>query len=226
MLAAIKARLQAAAAAKRERKEPRFFEVFGDAVSETLFLRNLTIVLGGACLVLGIAVLRLCSKPPLVIRVSDLSEPLPVTDVRQAAYVTAPEVRNFAEHFTRDLLAWDFYTFVDDIDRALGMMTPEAAAKMKAHLDGLNTASAIRENSLRTKVAITEIEVEKDTPSVVRVKVRGTRTSLSYEKKEYSKETSFEDTLVASKVPRSAKTPWGLLVTEWSEAIYEEKETK
>jgi hypothetical protein len=223
MLAAIKARLQAAAPSHAQRKAPRFFEVFGDAVSETLFLRNLTIVLGGGCLVLCIAVLRLASKPPLVIRVSDLSEPVAVTDARHAAYVTAPEVRNFAEHFTRDLLAWDLYTFVDDIDRALAMMTPEAAAKMKSRLDGLGTTAAIRENSLRTAVAITEIEVEKDTPAVVRVKVRGTRTAASYEKKEYRKETSFEDTLVATKVARTAKTPWGLLVAEWSEAIYEER---
>ncbi|MBI5239124.1 MAG: hypothetical protein HY926_01495 [Elusimicrobia bacterium] len=223
MFSAIKARLQAAAAAKRERGEPRFFEVFGDAVSETLFLRNLAIVLGGASLVLCMALLRLCVRPPLVIRVSDLGEPMPITDARRAAYVTAPEVRNFAEHFTRNLLAWDLYTFVDDIDRALAMMAPEAAAKMKSRLDGLNTTSAIRENSLRTTVAITEIEVEKDTPDVVRVKVRGTRTAASYEKKDYHKETSFEDTLVANKVARTAKTPWGLLVVEWTEAIYEER---
>jgi type IV secretory pathway TrbF-like protein len=226
MLAAFKSWLRPGGTAKALREEAKFFEVFGDALSETIFLRNLAIVLGGACLVLCIAVLRLASKPPMVIRVDALSEPAAITDARHAAYVTAPEVRNFAEHFTRNLLAWDLYTFVDDIDRALAMMTPEAAAKMKSRLDGLNTASAIREDSLRTTVAITEIEVEKDTPSVVRVKVRGTRTSQSYEKKAYRKETSFEDTLVAGKVARSAKTPWGLLVAEWSEAIYEEKESK
>ncbi len=223
MFTAIKAKMQAVAAPKDGRPEPRFFEVFGDALSETVFLRNLLIVLGGACMVLCIALLRLAGKAPLVIRVDALNDPAAFTDVRHEAYVTAPEVRNFAEHFTRYLLAWDLYTFVDDIDRAFAMMTPEAGAKVKGYLDGLNTTSVIRENSLRTKVVITEIVVEKDTPSVVRVKVRGTRVAESYEKKDFHKETTFEDTLVARKVARTIKTPWGLLVADWSEAIYKEK---
>jgi hypothetical protein len=219
MTAQIPSQPPAAAARAPER---RYFEVFGDSLAENVFLRNLVIVLAGACIVLTIATLRLANKPPLVIRVDRLSAPAVFTDARQESVVTAPEVRNFAEHFTRDLLAWDAYTIDDDINRALAMMTPEAAIKMKQRLDGMSAAQRTRENTLRTKIVITEIVVEKDAPRSVRVKVRGTRIAESYDKKDYRKETIFEDTLVGRKVDRSFKTPWGLLVEDWNESIYKE----
>lgn len=208
-----------AASAKPERK---FFEVFGDALTENLFLRNLAIVLAGSCIALTVALVRLAQKPPLVIRVDRLSEPAAFTDVVHESHVTGPEVRNFVEHFTRYLLAWDLYTLDDDIDRALGMMTPEAAGKMKNRLDGMSVTPKVKADALRTKVVISEISVEKDSPRAVTVKVRGARTSESYEKADLRRETVFEDTLILRKTARSLETPWGLLVEDWSESIYKE----
>jgi len=204
------------------RASRKYFEVFGDALAETIFLRNLTIALAGACLTLAIALARVAQRPPLVIRVDQLHAPAAIADVEQQAGVTGPEVSNFATHFTRDALGWDLYSLDDDINRALAMMTPDAAVRMKQRLDGLRVAQLVKDHSLRTKVVIAEISVEKDTPHVVRVKVRGTRIAQSYDDKQYRKETIFEDTLVAQKVPRTQAAPWGLLVADWSENIYKE----
>ena len=202
--------------------ERRYFEVFGDVVAEALFLRNLSILLAALCLILSIGLIRLSHKPPLVVRVDRLSEPAAFAGLGVDAAVTGPEVRNFAEHFTRDLLGWDLYTLDDDINRALGMMTPEAAARMKRRLDGLNVTQKVQADSLRTKVIVAEISVEKDTPHAVRVKVRGSRVASSYDKQDLHRETLFEDTLVARKVERTLLSPWGLLIEEWSENVFRE----
>ncbi len=203
-------------------KPRKYYEVFGDALAETIFLRNLTVVLAGACLTLTIALVRVAQKPPLIVRVDSLRAPVAVTDLEQQAAVTGPEVSNFASHFTRDLLGWDLYSLDDDLNRALGMMTQDGAVRMKQRLDGLHVAQQVKDHSLRTRVAISEITVEKDTPHVVRVKVRGTRLAESYDDKQYRKETIFEDTIVAQKVARTRSQPWGLLVADWSENIYKE----
>ena len=200
----------------------RFFEVFGDALTENIFLRNLVIVLGGSCMLLTIAVVRLASTPPLVIRVDNVGEPVAFTNIKVQNAVTGPEVRNFAEHFTRYLLAWDLYTQTRDIDTAFRMMTPTAAQTMYQTLNAMKAEPFTKEHSLRTTIQIAEIEDEKDTPEIVRVKVRGTRTGSSYTDKEFKKETTFEDTFVARKVDRSLKTPWGLLVDDWQESIFKE----
>ena len=200
----------------------RFFEVFGDALTENIFLRNLAIVLGGGCILLTIAVVRLAGTPPLVIRVDNVGEPVAYTNIKVQNAVTGPEVRNFADHFTRYLLAWDLYTQTRDIDTAFRMMTPTAAQKMYQTLNTMKAESFAKEHSLRTTIQIAEIEVEKDTPEIVRVKVRGTRTGSSYTDKDFKKETTFEDTFVARKVDRSLKTPWGLLVDDWQESIFKE----
>jgi len=207
---------------KLQRKEPRYFEVFGDALTENLFLRNAVIILAGCCIILTLTIGRLAQKPPLVIRVDQLTETKAFSDVAHESSVTGPEVRNFVEHFTRYLLAWDLYTLDDDINRALAMMTPEAAGKMKNKLDGWAVTQKVKADSLRTKVVITEISIQKDSPHNVAVKVRGSRIAESYDKKEYRKETVFEDTLILKKISRSLQTPWGLLVEDWSESIYKE----
>ncbi len=199
-----------------------FFEVFGDALTENLFLRNLVIVLGGSCMLLCIVVVRLAGKPPIVIRVDNIGDPLAFTNVKIQNAVTGPEVRNFAEHFTRYLLAWDLYTQTRDIDTAFRMMTPDAAQKTYQKLNAMNADSFTKERSIRTAIRIAEIDVEKDTPEIVRVKLRGTRFYSSYTDKDFKKEITFEDTFVARKVDRSLKTPWGLLVDDWQESIFKE----
>jgi type IV secretory pathway TrbF-like protein len=203
-----------------ESKLPKWFEVFGSAVAEVLFLRNLVVGLGGVIILLLISVVRLANKPPLVIRVDDLREPISIKDLQSDSEATAPEVRNFVDHFTRYLLSWDLYTLGDDLDRAMTMMTPAAAGKMKQYLNGIQVGRQTREDALRTKVIVQEITVDKDSPHVVRVKVRGSRIAQSYEKKELHRETIFEDTLVLRKVDRSQTTPWGLSVEDWQEAIF------
>ena len=200
----------------------RFFEVFGDALTENLFLRNLSIVLVGSCILLCVAVARLAGRPPLVIRVDDIGEPLSFTNVKVQNAVTGPEVRNFAEHFTRYLLAWDLYTQSRDIDTAFRMMTPAAAQNVYQKLNAMKAEPFAKEHAVRTTIQIAEIDVEKDTPEIVRVKLRGTRTYSSYTDKDFKKETTFEDTFVARKVDRSLKTPWGLLVDDWQESIFKE----
>ena len=203
----------------------RFYEVFGDSLAENLFLRNLTVALVGACFIETIGLLRLSSKPPMVIRVDNIGEPVAYDNVKVQNAVTGPEVRNFAEHFTKNLLAWDFYSLTDDINRGLHMMTQPAAMKMIERLDGMKAEPFTKANTLRTTVNISQISVEKDAPSMVRVKVRGTRVYISYNNPNFHQETTFEDTFVAQKVDRTLKTPWGLLVDDFQESIFKETQT-
>ncbi|OGR97781.1 MAG: hypothetical protein A2V88_09225 [Elusimicrobia bacterium RBG_16_66_12] len=199
-----------------------FFEVFGDSLSENVFLRNFVVVLGGLCLALTLAVLRIANKPPVVIRVDNIGDPIVFQNVKVENAVTAPEIRNFTEHFTRYLLGWDLYTLTRDVDTALRMMTLPAAQKMIERLNGMKAEPFTKENNLRAVVQIAEISIEKDTPEIVRVKVRGTRTYTSYINKDFKKEIVFEDTFTARKVNRDATTPWGLLVDDWQESIFRE----
>jgi hypothetical protein len=151
-----------------------------------------------------------------------MGEPAAFTNMKVQNAVTGPEVRNFAEHFSRYLLAWDLYTQARDIDTAFRMMTPAAAQRMYQKLNAMNAEPFAKEHSVRTKLEVAEISVEKDTPDIVRVKLRGTRTYSSYTDKDFKKETTFEDTFVARKVDRSLTTPWGLLVDDWQESIFKE----
>ena len=199
---------------------PRYFEVFGDSLAETLFLRNAVLILGGLCLALSVGLVRLAQRPPLVVRVDDLGDPVVFANTPAQSAVTGPEVRNFAEHFTRYLLGWDLYTLDHDVDRALGMMTTGAAGKMIHTLDGMGASSFTKQQSVRTSIQLAEIVVEKDTPEMVRVKLRGTRSYASYSDKDFKKETTFEDTFIARKVARGTKTPWGLLVDDWQESVF------
>lgn len=204
----------------QEPGEQKYFEVFGDTVTENLFLRNLVVLLLGLCIFLAIVAARTLNKPPLVIRVDQLGEAAAFSGVKQLTQVTGPEVRNFTEYFVKYLTAWDFYTYDDDLNKALGMATDNAKVRLKEYLDGIHVVDQIKANTLRTKLKISEIVVEKDTPQVVRVSVRGTREASSYENAEYKKETVFENTIIMQKVSRSIKTPWGLLVDDWTEKIF------
>ena len=209
-----------AVAPRAAMKAPRYFEVFGDALVETIFLRNAVVLLGGISLVLCVGLVRLSFRPPLVIRVDNIGDPVAFTNTPIQNSVTAPEVRNFADHFTRYLLGWDLYTVDHDVDRALAMMTERAAQKMVHTLDAMGASTFTKGQSVRTSIELAEIVVDKETPDMVRVKLRGTRTYASYSDKELKKETTFEDTFIARKVARSAKTPWGLLVDDWQESIF------
>ena len=189
---------------------------------ENLFLRKAVIVLGGLSLGLTVAVMRLANRPPLVIRVDNVGDPVAFQNTPVQNAVTGPEARNFAEHFTRYLLGWDLYTQDRDINQALSMMTETAAQKMIHTLDEMAATPFVKEHSVRTTIELAEIVAEKDTPDIVRVRLRGTRLYSSYTDKDFKKEITFEDSFVARKVARSLKTPWGLLVDQWQESIYKQ----
>lgn len=198
----------------------KFFEVFGDSVAENEFLRNLVVILTGCCLCLVLAVLFVERRPPLVIRVDNLGEPVFFTDAAANNAATPPEIKNFAKFYTQYLLGWDAYTFADDEKHVVEMSTPHAVQEINDALTAMHSRDYITTNKVRTQISLTDVIIDKDTPAAVRIIVRGTRTLHSYADPAFDRDISFEDTIIALKVARSQTTPWGLLVDDWSEKIF------
>jgi len=200
--------------------ERKYFEIWGDSLKELDFFKTLTIALVGLCIFLTVVTVRALKKMPLVIRVDQLGHATAVENVKSNQVVSEIEIFNFAQHFLQNFIAWNVYTCDDDFEKAFKMMSLECQDKMNTYLTSNNIPTQIKEGKLKIKLNITEMIVEKDSPQFVVLKIKGNREVKSYDDQAMNKTVIFEDTLTLKRLPRSTKTPWGLLVDNWSESIY------
>lgn len=198
----------------------RYFEVFGDALNENAFLKNLIVLLAGMVIFLIVVVAKVLNRPPLIIRVDELQKPTVISEWEGQTAVTSPEIRNFTRIFLKGFLSWDIYTYDDNFKSVFTMMTPLAQKKLNSYLEEKGVVEQINKERLKTTLTISEIAVVEDTQSVVVIKAKGTRVLRSYDKPEMQQEIIFEDTLTLRKVSRTNNTPWGLLLDDWSESLF------
>ncbi len=207
-------------AAQEAKKERKYFEVFGDALNQIEFYKTLTLILAGLVFFLILTVRTALKKPPLVIRVDQLGETQAVRNVKSQNAVSGPEISNFVNYFLQYWTAWNFYTFGDDLGRAMAMTTKDYRHKLEDFSRTEQIPERIKRDQIKIKLTASEMTVENDTPQFVQVKVKGFKEVRSYQDPAFYQEVIFESTLTLKKVERTTATPWGLLVDNWSESLY------
>jgi type IV secretory pathway TrbF-like protein len=208
---------------KQPIKERKYFEVFGDSMNWVMFLRSLVIVMAIVIIFLVTMLSRSANKPPLVVAVDKLGNAQAIKDWQNKTAVTLPEIANFTQNFLELWLSWDYYTYLEDFGKAGGMMTEAQQGRAQEYLNVNKVEEQIKAVQSRGKVYITQVDLKKDSKDSVNVAARGYREVYSYTNPDFKKETVFEIEIVAKKVPRSTKTPWGLLVDFYKEDVFKEK---
>lgn len=203
-----------------EKQPRRYFEVFGDVLSENAFLKNALAGLICLCILIGVILLKAVNRPPLIIRMDNIGQPTIIKGWKNQTAITAPEVKNFTRIFLRGFLAWNVYTYDDNFTEVFKMMTPDCQKTLDDYLKTNGIVETIKAEKFNTKLTLSKIEITEDTANVLVVKIKGVRLVTSFEKSDYMKEIVFEDTLTIAKVERSETAPWGMLVDNWKEELF------
>jgi len=207
----------------KQEQTRKYFEVFGDTLNQTNIFKTIIFALLAVAVFQTIIIKTALKKPPLVIRVDQLGNAEAFNDVKSLQKITPPEVFNFTQYFLHYFVENNFYTYDDDFTKAFLMMTQNCQQRLNDYLNVNRVADGIKNNQLKTKLNITDIRIVKDSPDYINIKVRGTREVKSYQNADFYKEIVFEDDLSLKKVDRTERTPWGLMVDAWSEALYKNK---
>lgn len=200
---------------------PAYYEVWGSleranrALWVGLWLATTTAVL---CLIL---VRLLITRPPIVIRVSDAGMAQVVADPGRQPPVSEAEIKNFLSLFERFFFGLNAYTYEADLNAAFPMMTAGFQPKANDMLKRQGTIDGLKANQGRVTVTLTELKVLRDTSDIVECRVMGNRQVGSFKLDGGSGRVVFEHDIILRKVPRSDKAPYGVLVDDLHESVYE-----
>ncbi|MDI6640711.1 MAG: VirB8/TrbF family protein [Elusimicrobiota bacterium] len=207
----------------KQKPQRKYYEVWGDTMNLVYFLRTIVIILSALCIYLALMLKKASDKLPLVIKVDEIGQVQAVPNWQSKVAVSEPEIANFTQTFMELFTAYDFYTYDDSFRKAFKMMTPQYQKKADEFMQSNRTVESIQQAQYKTKVNISKIEILKDTPQNVILKIKGYREQRSYLNPDFYKEIIFESELVLSKIKRDFQKPWGLLVENYSETIIKEK---
>ena len=201
---------------------PAYYEVWGglESANRALWLAvwfSTTVAL--LCLIM---VRALLCRPPLVIRVTDSGLAQAMAGDGRQPPVSEAEVKNFASLFERFFFGLNFHTYDADLKLAFAMMTPAFQSKANDLLKSAGTIATLKANEGRVIVNLTELKVLRDTPDILECMVRGTRQIGSFKTDGNTGRVVFEHDIIMRKVPRSEKAPYGVLVEDFHESIYED----
>lgn len=208
---------------KKEKKERKYFEVWGSALSFLDFLKLVILVLLGLNVYLVILLKKTSDKPPIVIRVDRLGETQVIKSPRSEHGITAPEVINFTRIFLKYFTQYDNYTYENDFKETLQMSTFDYQKKADIYLSSNRIPEMIKQVQPKTSLNVSKIDITKDTPQNIFLKVKGYREMRSYNNPDFSKEVIFEAELILKKVERTLDHPYGLLVDNYLETVFKEK---
>jgi len=198
----------------------RYFEVWGEALSESRFFKKLALLLVLLNALTMAIFRRREARPPIVIRVSDTG----AADVVTAGLgrVSRPEVLNFVRLFMKNAFESNGYTWRETLGEAFRMMTPQMkeTSLKDWNLDG-ELKSAESEKWV-AKVALSEVKVTTETSEFIMVSLKGWRKISSYIDSKLRRDTLFEGEMAIRKVPRSAEAPYGLLVESYHQAVFKD----
>ncbi len=191
---------------------PAYYEVWGglESANRALWL----------ALWFSITVALLC-RPPLVIRVSDTGLSQALMDDGRQPPVGEPEIKNFLSLYERFFYGLNFHTYDSDLKLAFAMMTPGFQSKANDMLKRDGTLDSLKANEGRVIVTLTELKVLRDTPDVLECKVMGSRQIGTFKTDGVSGRIVFEHVFILRKVSRSEKAPYGVLVDDFHESVYE-----
>lgn len=208
---------------KNNKKERKYFEVFGDAMNWVMFLRTLVIIMAIVIVFLVTMLAKSVNKPPLVVKVDKIGRAEAIKEWASDTKITLPEIANFTQSFLDRWMKWDFYTYQEDFGAAAKMMTAEQQQRAQEYINANKVQEQIDGVRSRGKVYVTKIELKKDSRESATVSAKGYREIYSYLNPDFKKEVVFEVEIVAKKVSRSTQSPWGLLVDYYKEEVFREK---
>lgn len=199
---------------------PAYYEVWGGLESANRALWaglwfSITVAL--LCLVL---VRLLLTRPPVVIRVSDLGASQVVSDPGRQPPVSEVEIKNFLALFERFFWGLNFYGYEQDLKSAFSMMTQNFQRKADELLKREGIIESLQANQSKVTVTLTELEVVRDTPELLECRVLGSRQIVSYKPEGPSGEVVFEHNIILRKVLRGEQSPYGVLVEDMRERVF------
>lgn len=203
-----------------DKPKRKYYEVFGDYVAQVNFQQTLIIIL--VCIIVFLIILlsQAMKKTPIVIRVDNLGQNEAFHNVKSYQNITKPELVNFTNNFVMYYTSHNFYSIKDDFRHAGKMMTESMFEKTNSFVIANRIIDNVIDKQLKTETKITHINVLKDTPDFIAVKVKGTRFITSYKTLDYKAEESFDIELSIKKVKRTMDAPYGLLIDNFSEELY------
>ncbi len=199
---------------------PAYYEVWGslEQANKALWV-GLWFAITVALLELVLLRVQL-HRPPVVIRVDDAGQAQLVADPSRQPPVSEAEIKNFLTLFEKFFTELNCYTYNADLKVAYSMMTKEFQSKASEQFKRGGTLETLKGNQAKTTLTLTEIKVLKDTPVFLDCHVKGYREIESYKTDGSKTEVVFEDDIILKKVPRSAATPYGVLVQDWLESLF------
>ena len=215
-----KPQVDMSASTQIDKPKRKYYEVFGDYVNRVNFQQTLIIVL--VCIIVFLIILlsQAMKKTPIVIRVDSLGQAEAFENVKSYQNITKPELVNFTNNFVMYYTSYNFYSIKDDFKHAGKMMTESMFNRTNSLVISNNVIDNVIAKQLKTETEITHINVLKDTPDFIAVKVKGTRFITSYKTLDYKAEESFDIELSIKKVKRTMDAPYGLLVDNFNEELY------
>ncbi|HRK61726.1 MAG TPA: VirB8/TrbF family protein [Candidatus Omnitrophota bacterium] len=204
---------------KLERVGRKYFEIFGDLQSENHFLR---IILLGFCVLLLLTLAGafvLTSRPPVVIRVTEVGKAESVGRLEMNNAPIESEVLYFAKNFVRRFSEYNAYTLPRDISEAMNLMTAQYQKTARRELIESGVLARVKEAGLNAQIEFKEESIERETADYVVVSLIGVKTLLSFKNKDFRESNLFKSEIVLRKQQRSASVPSGLLVEDYREII-------
>ncbi len=201
--------------------QPAYYEVWGglESANRALWVAVwFSITVAILCLIMVRALLY---RPPVVIRVTDSGMAQAVADSGGQPPVGEAEIKNFLSLFERFFLGLNVYTYDSDLRLAFTMMSPDFQSKANDMLKRDGTVDDLKSNQSRVTVTLTDLKIIRDTPEVLECKVLGNRQVDSFKPEGKTGRVVFEDDIILRKVPRSEASPYGVLVKDFHESVYE-----
>lgn len=195
-------------------------ELWGYWISHAEMLRWVTALLVVALVVLSIAVLVAVRKPPIVIRVDDVGNAVPINDLPTNNEPSDVEITAFAKDFLRAYLELNSLTIQKDLARALNMMTKKYQAAHLRELKAENFLQKIIKANIQTQLELKQIAITSKSSDRAYLDIRAITSTTPLEDPHA---TPTRHGLIAKLtlvlVPRTERTPNGLLVEDYRQQI-------
>ncbi|MFH2201789.1 MAG: hypothetical protein ABIJ96_01605 [Elusimicrobiota bacterium] len=159
-------------------------------------------------------------RPPVVIRVTDSGRAEVVANSGMQPPVSEVEIKNFLALFEKFFVELNVYTYDADLRSAFGMMSRSFQDKADRMLKSEGLIQALKTEQRRTRLVLTELRVERETPEHLECRIKGYREIGSYIPDKAGREEVFEHEIILKKTPRSEKAPYGVLVENFKESLF------
>lgn len=195
-------------------------ELWGYWISHAEMLRWIAGLLIVALMFMTIAMVVVAKKAPVVIRVDDVGNAVLIRDLDENNTPSDVEINAFAKDFLRSYLELNSLSVQKDLARALNMMTKKYQAAHLRELKADNFLEKIIKANVQTQLELKHIEITSKLPTRVYLDIRAvTSTSPLEDPHATPTRHGLIARLTLDLVPRTERTPNGLLVEEYRQQM-------